>query len=134
MLGAVGSMLAPCWLHVTLAPCWLHVGSMLAPCWFHVGHVGSMWPQDGLGLAQGGLMLASCWTQVGVMLAQIGSSWPHVGSSWLKLASCCLKLASCWPQVGLRANFGGKLELLDPEKTCKNHLFVIVFQIASCML
>ena len=30
-----------------------------------------------------------------------------------------LILASCWPQVGLRANFGGKLELLDPEKKTK---------------
>ena len=65
---------------------------------------------------------------------QVGSSRPHVGSCWLKLASCWLKLASCWSQVGLRANFGGKLELLDPEKTYNNQWFFNIFQIASCML
>ena len=76
----------------------------------------ALWP-CGLKVASSWVKLASCWPQVGLMLAQVGTSWPHVGSSWLKLASCWLKLASCWPQVGLRANFGGKLELLELEKT-----------------
>ena len=103
--------------HVAVWPCG-HVASSwvkLAYC----GHV-AMWPQGGLKLGQVGLMLTLNWPHV-------GSSWPHGGSSWLKLASCWLKLASCWPH-------GGKLELMEPEKTCKNQWFFNIFQIASCML
>ena len=53
------------------------------------------------------------------MLAQVGS----------KLASCWLKLASCWPQVGLRANFGGKLELLQAQQTFKTIFFLRCFKL-----
>ena len=102
-------------------------GANLAPCWLPTWlHVGSSWPK-----------LASCWlklAQVGLMLVQVGSSWPHVDSSWLQLASSCLNFASNWPQVGLRVNFGGKLELPKPENSFKNQWFFTIFQIASCVL
>ena len=120
MLGAVGSMLA----HVGYVAVW--------PC----GHV-AVWPQGGLKLGQVGLMLA----QVGLMLPHVGSRWPHVGSSWphvdsswLQLVSNCLHFVSNWPQLGLRVNFGGKLELPKPENSFKNKWFFTIFQIASCVL
>ena len=53
----VGSMLAPCCLHVgsMLAPCWL----MLAPCWLMLDQVASKMAQDAIMLAQVGLKMAN---------------------------------------------------------------------------
>ena len=87
--------------------CGLHVGSMLAPCWLHVGYVamwpcgrvasrwppvGSSWPHVALKLASCGLKLASCWlklARVGLMLAQVGLM---LASNWVK--------SQFWKQVG----------------------------------
>ena len=82
-------------------------------CWVNVV---SIWPQVG-----------SRRHHFGLMLAQVGSSWPQVASILpqvgLKLASSWLKLA----QDCFKANFGGKLDLLEIQKACKTVLFFSSF-------
>ena len=95
-VGSSWAMLAPSWLPLKnppcgnmphpsswpqvgsmLAPCCLHVGSMLAPCWLHVG---------------------SCWLHVGSCWTKWPPRWPHMAPSWPKLASRCHYVGSSWPQ------------------------------------
>ena len=94
----VGSMLAPCCLHVgsMLAPCWL----MLAPCWLMLDQVASKMTPHGFKLAQVGFKMPLCW---------------------LKLASRCPKLS---PIANLdqflikHCSFWNALDLQNIETIC----------------
>ena len=103
----VGSMLAPCCLHVgsMLAPCWL----MLAPCWLMLDQVASKMAPHGSKLAQVGLKMPLCW---------------------LKLASRCpkwLSIANLDQFLTKNCSFWNALDLQNIEKNC-------VFYKSVCIL
>ena len=108
-------------LHVPFLTGWL----MLAPSWL-------MLPPSWLMLAPSWLMWAPCW----LMWA---SCWLTMALRWLQIDSRWVKRAPRWPQVGfklprdcLKNDFGGKLDLLEPQKTLEKPMVFDMFRIVVC--